>query len=116
MKSLKVLAETAHELFEAVKVEEHKFALGDGSEFVWEYASARKCLAEFTRRSPNFKDMLASLHARTPCTMAAPWHWIVYFDETTPGNVLRQYNRRNTWAFYVSIRELGPAVLQHEAA
>ena len=52
--SLKVLDEAAHELFDPVKAEEHRFALGDGSEFVWEYASARRCLAEFTRRSPNF--------------------------------------------------------------
>ena len=114
--SLKMLDTATFELFDAVKAEAHRFALDDGSEFVWEFASARKCLAEFTRRSANFKDMLASLHARTPCTMGAPWHWIVYFDETTPGQVLRQDNRRKTWAFYVSIRELGPAVLQHEAA
>ena len=40
----------------------------------------------------------------------------MYFDEAPPGNALRQDRRRKTWAFYVSIRELGPAVLQHEAA
>ena len=37
-----------------------------------------------------------------------------YGDEVTPGNVLRQDNKRKMFAVYVSIKEFGPNLLKHE--
>ena len=49
--------------------------------------------------------------ALRPNTIQSPWKMIWYFDELTPGNVLRQDNKRKAMAVYISFAELGTSLL-----
>ena len=63
-----------------------------------------------------FRDMLSFVWNRRPCTAADPYHLVLYTDEFTPGNVLRQDNQRKELALQVSIREFGSQILKSTAA
>jgi len=45
----------------------------------------------------------------------SPWHIIVYFDELTPGNVLRPDNKRKAYLIYFTVKEFGD-IIRHENA
>ena len=90
--------------------------LEDGTEFEWQCASLVKSLEFFTKRSANFHELIAAVHAKWPSSFDRPWHLIVYCDEAVPGAVLRLDNKRKLVCFYVSVREMGPKILKHEAA
>ena len=90
--------------------------LDDGTALDWEIVCMPRCIRHFADISDEFRAMLAELHTKRPSTPDNPWHWIIYFDEATPGAVLRQDNKRKVWCFYAGVKELGPDWLQHEAA
>ncbi len=46
-----------------------------------------------------------------PNTYNSPWSMVVYFDELTPGNVLRPDNRRKIMAVYMGFKELGAHII-----
>jgi len=63
-----------------------------------------------------FRDMLSVVWSKRPCTARDPYHLVLYGDEFTPGNVLRQDNARKELAFQVSVREFGSQILKMTAA
>jgi len=64
----------------------------------------------------NFANVLLSTWYRQPCTKADPWHLVVYCDEFTPGQVLRQDNQRKQLAMQATIKEFGNEVIKLNAA
>ena len=73
-----------------------------GKPFVWMHAEAGKLLKYVCDSSPEFRSIfestLAGLHG-------APLDVIEYYDEITPGNVLRPDNARKIHAIYFSFRQ-----------
>ena len=63
-----------------------------------------------------FRGMLSFVWNRRPCTKADPYHLVLYADEFTPGNVLRQDNQRKQLALQVSVREFGSQILKPTSA
>lgn len=83
----------------------------DGGVFEWTYLQAHVVLTEAVRSSQGLTTAVEEAWARRPCSFEEPWSLVMYFDELTPGNVLRPQNNRKVMAVYVGIRELGPHVL-----
>ena len=87
-----------------------------GPIFQWPIASVPLLLQELVDRSPGFKQLVSQVYADRPCMPNAPWSLLLDFDEATPGMLLRQDNKRKSWTFFVSLREFGAGVLQHQGA
>ena len=67
-----------------------------------------------TRTSACFSAMVErTFDTRTP-TVGCPWGMVLYNDEVTPGNQLRQKHPRKLEGFYWSVLEFGPPVLSDE--
>ena len=60
--------------------------------------------------------MLERAYDRAPATPDKPWAAILYNDEVTPDNQLRQHNPRKLEAFYWPILQFGMNVLSDEEA
>ena len=87
----------------------------DGRPFHWHCISFSKALQRMATESPLFTQALKQIWLRRPCTAEAPFQIVFYADEVTPGTLLKPDNKRKIWCFYVSIKELGPSLLKHEA-
>ena len=83
----------------------------DGGTWDWHYllpqAVLRKSLAESSVIAEAYRDALS----RRANSSQSPWSMILYFDELTPGQVLRPDNKRKTMSVYTSFVELGPHLL-----
>ncbi len=81
--------------------------LKSGGVFSWQFLNPqrllRKCVDQNSELAAAFKDALR----KHPNNFETPWSLTLYFDELTPGNVLRPDNRRKLMAVYMSFRELG---------
>ena len=64
--------------------------------------------------SASFANMVRRTSVKRPPTLAAPWTFILYADEISPGNQLAHQNDRKVWGVYWSVLEFGSAVLSHE--
>ena len=84
--------------------------LNGGGEFVWQCASPLKTLRYFCENSESFRSLFDSVARDLPGDHI--YRFIVYYDEITPGNLLRLDNPRKFWGVYGSCVELGYA-LQH---
>ena len=96
----------------------HEIALPTkcGTWINWPVAAPCRLFASFSADCTNFRKLLQMLYDAKPCSPEDPWHLIIYFDETTPGNLLSLNNKRKTMGIYGSLREFGPAILPHEHA
>ncbi|CAK0822291.1 unnamed protein product, partial [Prorocentrum cordatum] len=72
----------------------------------------QRCASE----SASFRNLLPATLREFPCPPAAPWDFILHFDEFVPGNVLRQDKKRKTLSFYGSFRSFGPDAVSSEDA
>ena len=66
--------------------------------------------------SASFRNMVRRAVAKAPPSPAAPWNFIFYADEISPGNQLAHKNKRKVWGFYCSLLEFGSTALDHEAS
>ena len=66
--------------------------------------------------SASFSNMVRRAVAKAPPSPAAPWTFILYADEISPGNQLAHKSKRKVWGFYWSLLEFGSAALAHEAS
>ena len=70
--------------------------------FKWHHADAGKLLKFVCERSPQFLGVFETTVRRAGAT---PLDVIVYYDEITPGNILRPDNARRMHAIYFSFRQ-----------
>ena len=77
-----------------------------GPAFMWETTSFSKMLIKCLERCDVLREEVLSLYSREPCLPGCEWEMVVYFDETTPGSVLRPINSRKCWCIYVAIKNL----------
>ena len=78
-----------------------------GGTFTWSYLDPQRLLRKCIDQSPQLAEAYGEALRNHPCGPEAPWSMILYFDELTPGNVLRPDNHRKMMAVYMSFRELG---------
>lgn len=71
-------------------------------------------LQHMVTRFASYRDVLAELWSKRPCSHLEPYSLVVFADEVTPGNVLRLDNKRKTLCIYVTIKELGSRYLKDE--
>ena len=90
--------------------------LEKGGDEQWQVLSLAKATRELASQCASFRELLQWLYTARPCAPSCRWHLIVYFDETTPGDLLRLDNKRKTMGIYASVLEFGPAILRHEQA
>ena len=64
---------------------------------------------------PGFNALVARTSLNFVPTSLSPWHVIVYFDQLTPGNVLRPDNKRKAYLIYFTVTEFGD-IIRHENA
>jgi hypothetical protein len=88
-------------------VESDDLPLVDGGSFSWKYLSPQRLLRKYIDRSPALASEFRQALRTHPNTCETPWSMILYFDEVTPGNVLRPDNKRKIMAVYMSFKELG---------
>ena len=62
-----------------------------------------------------FSELLRYTFEKHPCSPGAPWHFVLYTDEVTPGNALAARNERKAQVLYWSIFEFD-AYLSNERA
>lgn len=84
-----------------------------GGTFEWHILQPQNVLQKLVGASSGLKAAFEEAWSAQPCSFDRPWSLVMYFDELTPGNVLRPDNKRKTMAVYLSVRELGPQVLCH---
>ena len=82
-----------------------------GGTWNWHYLLPQSVLKETLARSLAVADAYRYALARWPNSSDTPWRLICYFDELTPGVLLRPDNRRKTMSVYISFAELGPQLL-----
>jgi len=87
-----------------------------GDDVIWPTASFPQALQYLVSSCEGFRQMIRHLHESAPSTPEKPWRLCIYFDENTPGAVLRLANRRKCMSMCIAIVDLGPAVLKLEAA
>jgi len=85
--------------------------LASGGMFKWPLLRPDLLLQHTVRSSPAFARAFTEALRTCPSTSENPWSLMVFFDELTPGNVLRPDNRRKIMSVYFSFKELGPHVL-----
>ena len=68
--------------------------LEKGGDEQWQVLSLAKATRELASQCASFRELLQWLYTARPCTPSCRWHLIVYFDETTPGDLLRLDNKR----------------------
>lgn len=100
------LQRASHRLFDDVKTV-IDLPLQSGGEFKWSVLMPDQAMRLFFARCPGYKDLFRRILQNRPSRIDAPWNAIVYWDEVTPGNVLRPDNRRKFSAFYMNFREFG---------
>jgi len=79
-------------------------------------SSLPKLMHAMVRDSPAFLRLFRELWMQKPCSQVEPYHLVIYGDEFTPGQVLRQDNKRKMFSCLVSIAEFGPTILKLNAA
>jgi len=82
-----------------------------GGTWEWHYLLPQTIVKESVEGNRAVAEAYREVLARRPNSMESPWHMIWYFDELTPGNVIRPDNKRKTMSVYVSFAELGPELL-----
>ena len=96
----------ARDSIEDVK-ETTQLPLVKGGQVKWTYLNPQKLLNKCIGRSPMLASGYEAALQDHPNSSESPWGLIVYFDELTPGNVLRLDNKRKTMAIYMSFAQLG---------
>ena len=86
----------------------------DGTFYDWEICDLGKLLVHLTSECDGLAALLNELYDTRPCSKNRPWGFILYFDETVPGDSLRLDVPKKFMAVYCSIKELGPTILKHE--
>ena len=81
-----------------------------------EMQSPQAMLYELTQSSQSFSAMLERAYDKHGSTVQRPWGLILYNDEITPGNQLRQQNPRKFEGFYWTLAEFGMENLCDEEA
>ena len=84
--------------------------LASGGEVTWKFLSPQRLVQKCLGRSAGVAAIYREALRRHPNSSDRPWGMALYFDELTPGNVLRPDNKRKTMAVYMSFVQLG-----HEA-
>lgn len=83
----------------------------DGSVLTWTVADLGKLLVFLSSECSTFRDgMREAIHSAG----TEPLRATIYFDEVTPGNLLRPDNARKVWSIYVSMQEFGRHRLARE--
>lgn len=72
-------------------------------------------LYHVAKNSPVVASALQAAASQQMCTVADPFHLLLYADEITPGNQLAYKTERKFWGFYWTIAEFGTARLSDEA-
>ena len=80
----------------------------------YEFVNMGKLINVLAEDCPAFRQLLQETHTRKPSSPERPWHFILYFDETLPGNGLRLDLPRKFMASYGTFREFD-IYLKHEA-
>ena len=107
----------AHEEFAAAFLDAPiELKLVRGGHFDMPVTDFASLLQHCVSESESFKRLMSTTFSKSPCSPSTPWDFILYFDEFTPGNVLRQDNKRKALAFYASFRTFGPAAVSSEDA
>lgn len=86
----------------------------DGEPFACEMQHPFAMLYHSCARSRALSDLMKSVAARRPSTLASPWQLILYTDEVLPGNQLAYKHERKAWIVYWSILQFGMHVLCDE--
>lgn len=71
-------------------------------------------LAAAMEQGGGFSQMVEQTLASKTCSYEEPFRLLVYADEIVAGNPLSHHTSRKVWAFYISILEFGPIMLQKE--
>jgi hypothetical protein len=82
-------------------------------EFELEHIDLAKALPAFCASGP-WLTAMQQLWDRRPCSSLRPYHLLLYCDEAVPGNILRLDNGRKCMAYFCTIAESPPSVIQHE--
>ena len=117
-----LLADAAKTRFQIQRVDEktfEEFRLTiplrkiDGGDFIWHVAHPLRLLAYYCKHSDAFRSLFDK-HAQTRGADHT-YRLIMYYDEVTPGNLLRLDNARKFWAVYCSCLDFGEALQQSDA-
>ena len=94
---------------EAIQDVTHKvdLPLVKGGQWAWTYLPPIALLCKMLSRSPQLAGEFKDALQENPNSHANPWGLILYFDELTPGAVLRLDNKRKCMAVYMSFAQLG---------
>ena len=85
-----------------------------GKDWTWHIVSFKQALLYLCEAAPAFRRLLRETWLQHPCRQSEPWSLILYGDEIVPGAVLRPDNHRKLFAWYCTIKELGPLRIKHE--
>ena len=88
--------------------------LASGGVYHWSVVHPAALLSWLCQVSASFNDHMTSLHAQKPATVASPWSIVVYVDEATAGNMLRQDPTRKSYLWFWQFAEFGPELLSRE--
>lgn len=85
--------------------------LAKGGHWTWTFLHPVKLLQKVLKKSSQLSSEFKVALGDHPNTQLSPWGLIWYFDELTPGAILRLDNKRKSMAVYLSFAQLGQARL-----
>lgn len=86
-----------------------------GAPFKWEFLSPQLLLQRALGEGGALADLFERRLTSVRPSPEAPWDLILYYDEITPGNVLRPDNKRKFMSVYMSFKQLGAALFREES-
>ena len=88
----------------------------DGSKQQVCFVNPLSLLAAAALQGGSYSNLLRQTMNDKGCSFEKPFSVMLYCDEIVAGNPLAHTTSRKVWAFYMSILELGPLMLQKEQA
>lgn len=90
-----------------------KLPMTDGPDFTWHVADPARLFRYYCKQSIAFRGLLDEVAGALPADHI--YRLVVYYDEATPGQLLRLDNCRKFWSFYCSCLEFGHRLHQSDA-
>ena len=92
---------------------EINLSMTTGPDFLWHAADPVRLIRYYCKHSIAFRGLMADAASTLPADHV--YKLVIYYDEATPGALLRLDNRRKFWSFYCSCLEFGHRLHQSDA-
>ena len=85
-----------------------------GGTFDWTACHPAALLTYLCKSAPAFEQFLIEKLETVPCSQARPWDIAVFFDECSPGNLLRTDQTRKSMLLYFGVVSWGVQIMSKE--